>query len=160
MTAVRPEQPTPDYVPGHGLLTAKVVAVTAAAGAGSFEFEGATYWHAAGEPPAAGSGRVDLIQVLDELVMGYSESRHLLSGGLVWGEGVPVTYFHAVLSDGRLIGHWTYERDGRGRPSLVLTQALRAWADWETEGVRAAVADFGRFADSAADRPHTPSRGQ
>jgi 3-oxoacyl-[acyl-carrier protein] reductase len=34
MTAVRPEQPTPDYVPGHGLLTDKVVAVTAAAGAG------------------------------------------------------------------------------------------------------------------------------
>ncbi|HWI42842.1 MAG TPA: SDR family oxidoreductase [Nocardioides sp.] len=34
MTTVRPEQPTPDYVPGHGLLTGKVVVVTAAAGAG------------------------------------------------------------------------------------------------------------------------------
>ena len=34
MTAVRPEQPTPDYVPGHGLLADKVVVVTAAAGAG------------------------------------------------------------------------------------------------------------------------------
>ena len=34
MTAIRPEQPTPDYVPGHGLLTGKVVVVTAAAGAG------------------------------------------------------------------------------------------------------------------------------
>lgn len=34
MTAVRPEQPTPDYVPGHGLLAGKVVVVTAAAGAG------------------------------------------------------------------------------------------------------------------------------
>jgi 3-oxoacyl-[acyl-carrier protein] reductase len=34
MTAVRPEQPTPDYVPGHGLLSDKVVVVTAAAGAG------------------------------------------------------------------------------------------------------------------------------
>ncbi|GAC1383255.1 MAG: SDR family oxidoreductase [Marmoricola sp.] len=30
----RPVQPTPDYVPGHGLLRDKVVAVTAAAGAG------------------------------------------------------------------------------------------------------------------------------
>ncbi len=34
MTAIRPEQPTPDYVPGHGLLSDKVVVVTAAAGAG------------------------------------------------------------------------------------------------------------------------------
>jgi 3-oxoacyl-[acyl-carrier protein] reductase len=34
MTAVRPEQPTPDYVPGHDLLAGRVVVVTAAAGAG------------------------------------------------------------------------------------------------------------------------------
>jgi 3-oxoacyl-[acyl-carrier protein] reductase len=34
MTATRPEQPTPDYVPGHNLLAGKVVVVTAAAGAG------------------------------------------------------------------------------------------------------------------------------
>jgi 3-oxoacyl-[acyl-carrier protein] reductase len=34
MTAVRPEQPTPDYVPGHNLLGGKVVVITAAAGAG------------------------------------------------------------------------------------------------------------------------------
>ena len=30
----RPEQPTPDYVPGHGLLSGRTVVVTAAAGAG------------------------------------------------------------------------------------------------------------------------------
>ncbi|MBM7508945.1 3-oxoacyl-[acyl-carrier protein] reductase [Nocardioides salarius] len=34
MTAERPEQPVPDYVPGHDLLAGKVVVVTAAAGAG------------------------------------------------------------------------------------------------------------------------------
>jgi 3-oxoacyl-[acyl-carrier protein] reductase len=34
MTTTRAEQPTPDYVPGHGLLRDKVVVVTAAAGAG------------------------------------------------------------------------------------------------------------------------------
>jgi len=34
MTAIRPEQPPPDYVRGHGLLRDKVVVVTAAAGAG------------------------------------------------------------------------------------------------------------------------------
>ncbi len=34
MTATRPEQPTPDYVPAHGLLRDKAVVVTAAAGAG------------------------------------------------------------------------------------------------------------------------------
>src|SRR5437870_2516740 len=34
MTTTRIEQPTPDYVPGHGLLRDRVVVVTAAAGAG------------------------------------------------------------------------------------------------------------------------------
>ena len=34
MTATRPEQPTPEYVPGHDLLRDRVVVVTAAAGAG------------------------------------------------------------------------------------------------------------------------------
>lgn len=34
MTIQRPEQPAPAYVEGHGLLTGKVVVVTAAAGAG------------------------------------------------------------------------------------------------------------------------------
>ena len=34
MTATRPEQPTPGYVAGHGLLRDKTVVVTAAAGAG------------------------------------------------------------------------------------------------------------------------------
>src|SRR5581483_240439 len=34
MTIHRPEQPTPAYVPAHGLLADKVVVVTAAAGAG------------------------------------------------------------------------------------------------------------------------------
>jgi 3-oxoacyl-[acyl-carrier protein] reductase len=34
MTAPRPEQPAPDYVPAHDLMAGKVVVVTAAAGAG------------------------------------------------------------------------------------------------------------------------------
>jgi 3-oxoacyl-[acyl-carrier protein] reductase len=34
MTSARPEQPAPDYVPGHGLLAGRTVVVTAAAGAG------------------------------------------------------------------------------------------------------------------------------
>lgn len=34
MTVTRPEQPMPDYLPGHDLLAGKVVVVTAAAGAG------------------------------------------------------------------------------------------------------------------------------
>ena len=33
----RPEQPAPDYVPGHDLLAGKVVAVTAGAGAGRLD---------------------------------------------------------------------------------------------------------------------------
>lgn len=34
MSVIRPEQPAPDYVPGHGLLADRLVTVTAAAGAG------------------------------------------------------------------------------------------------------------------------------
>lgn len=149
-----------DLAAWASLTLAEARQATGAAGLDSFDLAGTTFWHAGGQPPEAPEDRVDLIQVLDELVMGYSETRGLLSGGLAWGEGVPVTYFHAVLAGGRLIGHWTYERDGRSRPSRVLTQGLRPWSEQESDGVSRAVADFGRFAGSAVEWVHTPSRGQ
>lgn len=142
------------------LTLAEARQATAAAALDSFDLAGTTFWHAGGQPPESPPERVDLIQVLDELVMGYSETRGLLSGGMTWGEGVPVTYFHAVLAAGRLIGHWTYERDGRGRPARLLTHGLRPWTDAESDGVSRAVADFGRFAGSAVEWVHTPSAGQ
>lgn len=142
------------------LTLAEARQATVAAGLTSFDHQGTTYHHAGGEPPPASTGRVDLIQGLDELVMGYFETRDVLLGGLAWGEGVPITYFHAVLSDGRLIGHWTYQRDGRGRPRRLLTQALRPWTSAEQQGVAAAVAAFGRFAQADVQWVQTPSLGQ
>ncbi|MEN0070422.1 MAG: winged helix DNA-binding domain-containing protein [Propionicimonas sp.] len=141
------------------LTLAEARSATADAGEESLVSGGRTLWHAAGEPPSTPGG-VDLVQGLDELVMGYFETRDVLLGGLAWGEGVPITYFHAVLSDGRLVGHWTYDRDGRGRPARLFTQATREWSDAETAGVAAAVADFGRFAGSAVEWVQTPSLGQ
>jgi len=141
------------------LTVAEARAATAAAGLASFEAGGRTFWHTPGDPPTDGGG-VDLIQGLDELVMGYYESRDVLLGELTWGEGVPITYFHAVLSDGRLIGHWNYDRDGRGRPARLSTQATRPWSDEEADGVARAVAAFGRFAGATVEWVQTPSLGQ
>lgn len=148
-----------DFASWASLTLAEARAVTDAVGLESFEARGTTLWHAPGEPPSAAGG-IDLIQGLDELVMGYAETREILLGGLAWGEGVPITYFHAVLSDGRLIGHWTYDRDGRGRPARLFTQATRRWSDAEADGVAAAVADFGRFAGADVRWVQTRSLGQ
>jgi len=141
------------------LTLAEARAATAAAALESFEIGGREFWHGPGEPPSAAGG-VDLVQGLDELVMGYYETRDLLLGDLNWGDGVPITYFHAVLSDGRLIGHWTYDRDSRGRPARLFTQATKAWSEEEFAGVKAAVAGFGRFAGADVEWVQTPSLGQ
>ena len=51
----------------------------------SFVYDGRTFWHAPGDPPArAGAPRGHLLQILDELYRGYQDSRMVLdSAGIV-----------------------------------------------------------------------------
>ncbi|MDQ3956573.1 MAG: winged helix DNA-binding domain-containing protein [Actinomycetota bacterium] len=68
-----------------------------------------TYWfgsRASGAKP--NSPRVGLVQVYDEIVMSYSQSRDALQGEhtAVFPQGADPHLVHPLLLDGRLIGHW------------------------------------------------------
>ena len=80
-----------------------------------------TYLVATGStaPPAGRGSRVDLIQQYDEVGMSFSESRDVLTGGQRWEFGPASTLVHAILLDGRLVGHWRYTRDADGRADTV-----------------------------------------
>ena len=81
-----------------------------------------TYLVGAGRSaPAREMPRVDLVQQYDELGMSYSESRDVLVGGHESVFGPATSLVHAILLDGRLVGHWRYERDASGRPAEVQT---------------------------------------
>ena len=100
-----------------------------------------TYWFAP-SPPARRppSPRIDLIQVYDEYVMGFSESRDALTGPIPSHES---RFMHAVLRDGKLIGHW--KRTEEGKTTVVDVDTYEALADSETEALEKAVERFGRF---------------
>src|SRR5258708_497702 len=70
--------------------------------------DGRTYWFAASSAKARPSGVIDLVQGYDECILSYGESRDVLLGPLA-ANAIPrleIGFTHAVLLDGRLIGHW------------------------------------------------------
>lgn len=114
----------------------------------AFDLDGVTYWHAPGDPPPPHrEPRADLLNGLDELVMAYSYTRAVLVGGQAWGRPRPEFMYHAILVDGRLAGHWTYRRDGRGRPVQIVVHPLREWSSAERRAVGDAVTRFSRFVE-------------
>ena len=106
-----------------------------------------TYWYVpspgARRPP---SPRVDLIQVYDEYVMGFSESRDALTGPIPSHES---RFMHAVLMDGKLIGHW--KRTEEGKTTVVEVDTYEALDDAGTQALEKAVERFGRFLGRAVD---------
>jgi hypothetical protein len=107
----------------------------------SLEMEGRTYWRGAGdEPPPARESRTDLVQGLDELVMSYSDSRDLLTGGATIA--APETFYNPVLRDGRLAGLWRYER--RGGSFVIQSRLL----DDLHAAVTARAEEFSRFVEA------------
>ena len=69
--------------------------------------DGRTYWFAPGRTPAKRRMPVvDLVQVYDEVVMSYRESRDVLSSSNVTSLASGSLVLHPILLDGGLIGHW------------------------------------------------------
>jgi hypothetical protein len=101
-----------------------------------------------GRPPArTGESRspvVDLIQGYDEVIMSYSQSRGLITGG---GGQLPVPdrsiFMHAILVDGTLAGYWRHQI-GRDRAE-VQTQLRRPLTEGEQAALHAAVARYAAF---------------
>jgi Winged helix DNA-binding domain len=115
------------------------------------ELDGMTVWSMPAGSNAEmtdenGSPVVDLIQGYDEIVMSYSESRRLLSGGMAL---LPVpdytSYLHAILVDGALAGHWRHQlgRDG----ATIEVQLRRPFTGTEREGLAAAVGRYAAYLD-------------
>ncbi|MGH3367580.1 MAG: winged helix DNA-binding domain-containing protein [Nocardioidaceae bacterium] len=114
------------------------------------DLDGRTYWVADGQqPPETKTLTVDLVQAYDECVMSYSQSKDVLSAGPVGDAGPPPSgFFHALLVDGRLVGHWRYVRDGKDTPNTVQTHLYRTLSGAEREALDHAVARFGDFVGS------------
>ena len=132
------------YVAGHGPATVKDVATWASMKLADVrrgvevagerlratEHEGRTYLAPAGPAPEPepGAPRAELLQLLDEYLIGFSESRDLASppemAALFRTHGD--RYFHVVLLDGIAVGLWRRDRVGRGvTVDTVFTRDLR-----------------------------------
>lgn len=96
-------------------------------------------------PPPTGGTEVHLIQTLDEIAMSYSDSRDLTTQGRDWTTGPPTGFFHGILVDGLLAGHWRYTRDSSGRPDRVLTWAYEPFPPAVRDGIAAEVERFGGY---------------
>jgi hypothetical protein len=104
---------------------------------------GRTYWFAeasARRPPA--SPRIDLVQVYDEYVMGYGESRDVMSptGPAIGGK---IPFYHAILRDGEMVGHWRHTLEKKA--AVLDTHLCRKLDRREAQALDAAVARYGEF---------------
>ena len=145
------------YFTGHGPATEKDLAYWATltvtdvrhglASVGDdlehFTHDGRTYWHAPGEPPAAGQEpRGHLLQVLDEMYRGYQDSRYVLdTAGLVPRMREPATGM--ALVDGQLIA-WMKRTVAKDRVEFALTP-LRELRPDEVDVLAAAAERYGAF---------------
>lgn len=116
--------------------------------------DGRTYWFAPlSRNVKATPKRVDLVQLYDESIMSYSESRYVLQAALPTDESTrePVPFTHPVLLDGQVIGHW--KRDSKRDSVIVETTLYRTLDRAEARALDAAVERYGRFMGV----PATPS---
>jgi hypothetical protein len=95
---------------------------------------------AAPEPQTA-----HLLQIYDECIVGYTESRKLLDvGGSAWATGVATPYPHVLLLDGQLAGRW--RRQIRAAEIVVEVQPSRRLRRGERSALQREVESYGRFA--------------
>lgn len=111
--------------------------------------DGRTYWFAASCPSAPGASPaspvIDLVQGYDEYIMSYSESKDVLQvpGKTVAAPQAQGAFTHALLLDGRVIGHWRPVRQER---SVVIdTYLYRPLDRIGAQALDAAVERYGRF---------------
>ncbi|CAN5192999.1 winged helix DNA-binding domain-containing protein [soil metagenome] len=107
--------------------------------------DGRTYWFAASPPRAkAASTLIDLVQGYDECIMSYSESKDvLLQPFATAAPRETVVFTHAILLDGRLIGHW---RPVHGKNGVTVETSLYRPLDRvDAQALDGGVERYGRF---------------
>lgn len=111
-------------------------------------FAGRTYWWrppASAEPEVGDDDRrAHLLQAYDEMVVGYTESRGVLdvAGRAGTVAGAPA-FYHVLLVDGQIAGHW--RRQERGGRLIIEVQPVRKLSRDERKAVASAAARYGRF---------------
>jgi hypothetical protein len=108
--------------------------------------DGRTYWFAASSRPKVRPSRaIDFVQGYDECIISYGESKDVLLGPLA-ANGIPrleIGFTHAILLDGRLIGHW---RPVLERKSIrVDTYLYRPLGRADAKALDAAAERYGCF---------------
>jgi hypothetical protein len=102
--------------------------------------DGRTYWFGAGTdvvPRRSAQPVANLVQCYDEVIMAYSKSR---DDSFRVGRG---PFYHTVLMDGRLVGHWRPTAKGSAvRIDMALSRAL---SRSETKALDRAIDAYGRF---------------
>lgn len=121
----------------------------------SFEIGNRTYWCAAGDAATSSRSatpRAHLLQVYDEYVVAYRQSRDLLDVDQLAGQlpGGQVMFLHAIVLDGQVVGHW--RRQLTKTALTVETQAARPLGPSEAKAVDDAVTRYGAFVGLPVDR--------
>jgi len=85
------------------------------------------------------------VQGYDEYVMSYSESRDvLITPGPSSSRPLDrTTFYHAILLDGRLIGHWRHAFEKS--KVIIETQLDRPFNANEKQALKTAVERYGEF---------------
>jgi hypothetical protein len=108
--------------------------------------DGRSYWFAeqAGPLPPIPSPTAHLLQIYDELFMGYFESRdHVNIASLTTNPAIwPL--MHAVLLDGKVVGNW--QRTVGARELRIDIQPNRQISAEEQAAIQAAAESYGAFA--------------
>jgi hypothetical protein len=157
------------YFSGHGPATAKDLAAWASltvaevrraveAASGELvreDLDGTVYWSGAetARPGASPSApEVRLIHTYDEFILGFSESRRLMT---LSGAGLPERWTPLVLLNGREAGSW---RRTLGRGVFVEVALRRPFDAAQRRALEAEVARFARFLGRPA-RLHVAGSG-
>jgi hypothetical protein len=111
--------------------------------------DGVTYWCGAPTRPAPDAGRVHLLQMFDEYLVGYRETRNVLDRAGITSELFSTINVRsgAIVVDTQLTGTW---RRSIGKDGLVIQARLHAPPD--TSETQALEAEARRHADFLGQR--------
>jgi hypothetical protein len=107
--------------------------------------DGRSYWFAepGGPLPPLPSPTAHLLQLYDELFMGYFESRDLVNIASLTTNPAIWPLMHAVLLDSRVIGNW--QRTEKHNELQIEVQLNREISRDGQAAIQTAAEDFGRF---------------
>ncbi|MGH7576928.1 MAG: winged helix DNA-binding domain-containing protein [Longimicrobiales bacterium] len=108
--------------------------------------DGRDYWFAEPQPATRRvRPRAHLLQGYDEYIVAYTESRHVLNVDGLLGPAPKgaVSYLHACILDGQVIGHWRH----RAGTTAVEVRLLKPLDRTARKTLEDATAAYGRFLD-------------